>query len=202
MPKDWIDKRKSDPFYKKAKSDDFSSRAAFKLLEMKKFGIFSKDVKYVIDFCAHPGSWIEVILRELPSLELIIGIDIQNVKKNYGPNVGFIKGDISKEFILSKIKEILGNNRVDLVLSDCSHKLTGDKHLDHNKQLYLAEKSLELALLFLKSRGNAVIKYFQGANERELLEKVKNNFKKIKLFKPKASLKSSPEMYVIGFEKF
>ena len=99
MPKDWIDKRKSDPYYKKAKSDNFSSRAAFKLLEMKNFGLFSRKVKFIIDLCAHPGSWIEVLLREISNLEVIIGIDIQNLKRKYGPKVKFIKADISTTHI-------------------------------------------------------------------------------------------------------
>ncbi|NHI94039.1 MAG: RlmE family RNA methyltransferase [Candidatus Lokiarchaeota archaeon] len=200
MPTNWIKKRKKDEFYKKAKSEKLSSRAAFKLLEMKNFGIFSKDIKVAIDICAHPGSWIEVLLREIPNIELIIGIDIQNIKLN-SPKVIFIKGDISNEELKTKIDEILGNKFADLVVSDCSPKLSGDKYLDHNRQLYLAEKSLELALIYLKSKGNAVFKFFQGINENEFITKVKKEFIKIKRFKPKSSLKSSSEMYLIGFQK-
>ena len=197
MPKDWIKKRKSDLFYKKAKSDDFLSRAAYKLLELKKFGIF-KNVKTVIDLCSHPGSWIEVLLREIPQLKKIIAVDLKKIKVFEKDNVFFIKADLEEEDLQQKIKELLGSTRAELILSDCSQKLSGDKYLDHNKQLFLAEKSLEIALSFLKPNGNVVIKYFQGVNESDLLDKAREVFFKTKSIKPKASLKNSPEMYLLG----
>ncbi|MHA1786071.1 MAG: SAM-dependent methyltransferase [Candidatus Helarchaeota archaeon] len=201
MPSGWIKKRKSDYFYKKAKEEKYSSRAAYKLLEFKKFGIFSKKTKIILDLCSHPGSWIEVLLKEIPTLEMIIAIDIKNLKISNNPKIKFIKGNITNEEIQIEIKNLLGNKFFDLIISDCSPKLSGDKYLDHNKQLSLAMKSLEFTQLFLKNGGNIVVKYFQGKNEDELINKVKEIFFKAKTIKPKASLKKSPEMYVIGLGK-
>ncbi len=200
MPKEWIRTRKSDPFYQKAKIDGFSSRAAYKLLELKKFGIFNQ-VQIIIDLCCHPGSWIQVLLKEIPKLKMILAIDLQNVKSIEDPKIKFIRGDMSTRQVLDEIKNTLEDNKVDLVLSDCSPKLSGEKHLDHNSQLFLADKSLDIALKFLRHDGNSVIKYFQGPNQNELLEKMNENFRKVRSIKPKASLKNSPEMYALGLGK-
>ena len=200
MPKNWIKARKTDEFYRKAKIDGFSSRAAYKLLELKKFGIFY-NVQIVIDLCSHPGSWIEVLLKEIPKLKMIIAIDLQNLKSIKDSKIKFIRGDMSSQQVQDSIKEYLQDKKADLVVSDCSQKLSGDKYLDHNKQLFLADKSLDIALNFLKHTGNTVIKYFQGVNDHELLEKANENFRKVKSIKPKASLKNSSEMYVLGLGK-
>jgi len=200
MPKDWIKARTKDHYYKKAKIDGYSSRAAYKLLELKKFGIFN-NVQIVIDLCSHPGSWIEVLMKEISKLKMIIAIDLQSLRLNEDPKIKFIRGDMSNQRVQDKIKEFLEDRKADLVVSDCSQKLSGDKYLDHNKQLFLADKSLDIALRYLKHTGNAVIKYFQGVNDRELFEKANENFLKVKSIKPKASLKNSSEMYILCLGK-
>ena len=58
-------KDKRDIYYRKAKEEGWRARSAFKLLQIDdSFDVF-KDVKHVVDLCAAPGSWSQVISRRL-----------------------------------------------------------------------------------------------------------------------------------------
>lgn len=59
-------KDKRDIFYRKAKEDGFRARSAYKLLHIEEeFSIF-KDVTRVVDLCAAPGSWSQLLAQRLP----------------------------------------------------------------------------------------------------------------------------------------
>ena len=58
-------KDKRDIYYRKAKEEGWRARSAFKLLQIDdSFGIL-KDVKHVVDLCAAPGSWSQVLSRRI-----------------------------------------------------------------------------------------------------------------------------------------
>lgn len=61
-------KDKRDIYYRKAKEYGFRARSAFKLLQIdEEYNFFSSDVKRVIDLCAAPGSWCQVLSSKLYS---------------------------------------------------------------------------------------------------------------------------------------
>ena len=54
-------KDKRDIYYRKAKEEGFRARSAYKLLQIDEvFNIFH-GVERVVDLCAAPGSWSQVI---------------------------------------------------------------------------------------------------------------------------------------------
>ena len=58
-------KDKRDVYYRLAKEEGWRARSAFKLLQINdEFQIF-KDVKRVVDLCAAPGSWSQVLAKKL-----------------------------------------------------------------------------------------------------------------------------------------
>lgn len=60
-----ISKDKRDIYYRKAKEQGWRARSAFKLLQIdEKFNIF-EGVTRVVDLCAAPGSWSQVLSRKL-----------------------------------------------------------------------------------------------------------------------------------------
>ncbi|CAF1618694.1 unnamed protein product [Didymodactylos carnosus] len=59
-------KDKRDIYYRLAKEQGWRARSAFKLLQIHdEFNILNDDVKRVIDLCAAPGSWSQVLSRTL-----------------------------------------------------------------------------------------------------------------------------------------
>ena len=58
-------KDKRDIYYRKAKEEGFRARSAFKLLQLdEEFDLFS-GVERVVDLCAAPGSWSQVLASKL-----------------------------------------------------------------------------------------------------------------------------------------
>ncbi|MEM1657767.1 MAG: RlmE family RNA methyltransferase [Candidatus Jordarchaeales archaeon] len=186
--------RRKDYYYFKARKEGYRSRAAYKLKEIaSKFGIF-ENVKSVLDLCCSPGGWLQVAKEHLGNEGVIIGVDISDIEHMNG--VVFIRGDIQNEETLRKISEV--TNKVDLVLSDCSPKVSGIWSLDHERQIELARASLYIAKRFLREGGNMVLKVFQGAEYDVLLNEVRRLFRKVYTTKPAASRKQSAEMYVVA----
>ena len=60
-------KDKRDVYYRLAKEEGWRARSAFKLLQINdEFNIFS-GVRRVVDLCAAPGSWSQVLSKKLRS---------------------------------------------------------------------------------------------------------------------------------------
>ncbi|WMV44178.1 hypothetical protein MTR67_037563 [Solanum verrucosum] len=96
---------KRDIYYRKAKEEGWRARSAFKLLQIdEEFNIF-EGVKRVVDLCAAPGSWSQVLSRKLylpaklsPGTKdndppLIVAIDLQPMAPIEG--VIQVQGDIT-----------------------------------------------------------------------------------------------------------
>ena len=87
------------------------------------------------------------------------------------------------------------------VISDMAPATTGNKVVDAARSFELCRAALEIALTALKPGGNFVCKIFQGPDFKSFEQKVRNSFKKIKIFKPRSSRKASKELFIIGFGK-
>ena len=58
-------KDKRDIYYRKAKEVGFRARSAFKLLQIDEEYKLFNDVRKVVDLCAAPGSWCQVLSNKL-----------------------------------------------------------------------------------------------------------------------------------------
>lgn len=185
-----------EPYRKLARDSGYRARAAYKLLEIEKRFRILQGAQRVVDLCCAPGSWLQVVTQHCKVTGLlIVGVDTASVKPVQ--DVKIIKSSIDALDLASRIREHLGG-LADVVLSDCSPKLSGNKTLDRERQAYLANRSLALSLEVLSKRGHFVTKLFQSEHTRELVATVKNLFEFIRLFKPSASLPRSPEIYLIA----
>jgi 23S rRNA (uridine2552-2'-O)-methyltransferase len=63
LPKAWVQDRKKDYYYKKAKEEKYRSRASYKLIQAMKKYDFIKYGDVVIDLGTAPGGWIQVAKR-------------------------------------------------------------------------------------------------------------------------------------------
>jgi tRNA (cytidine32/guanosine34-2'-O)-methyltransferase len=106
-------KDKRDIYYRKAKEEGYRARSSYKLLQIdQEFNIFGKErgIQRVIDLCAAPGSWSQVISQKLKELlgeeELlkephIVSVDLFEMTPIEG--VTIIKGDITREKTIQDI---------------------------------------------------------------------------------------------------
>ncbi|MGB9683858.1 MAG: RlmE family RNA methyltransferase [Candidatus Bathyarchaeales archaeon] len=197
MPKAWIQERKRDYYYRKAKEEKYRSRAAYKLFQAVERYHFIKEGDVVVDLGAAPGGWTQAARRIVGAEGFVLGVDLKPIEPFPERNVRTIIGDITEVETVRQILEIIPR-KADVVISDASPNISGIWELDHARQIDLAQKALQIALEILKPRGNLFVKVFQGDMLEDFTSKVKQHFKDVKIIKPKASRAKSSEMFVLG----
>ncbi|MFW9788185.1 MAG: RlmE family RNA methyltransferase [Candidatus Thorarchaeota archaeon] len=186
--------RKKEHYYQAAKKHGYRSRSAYKLRQIAKNQKLLAGVDRVVELCSSPGGWTQV-LKEIDNNLQIVAVDLAAMSPL--EDVKFIQGDILDEKVIESIESLTGGT-VDLVLSDCSPKVTGQWDLDVARQLSLVEGTISIAHRLLTDRGKVLTKVFQGPGFQEFLQSVRKRFNSVRLIKPDASRKTSAEMYLLA----
>ncbi|MEM3566780.1 MAG: RlmE family RNA methyltransferase [Candidatus Bathyarchaeia archaeon] len=197
MPKAWIQERKRDYYYRKAKEEKYRSRAAYKLFQAVEKYHFIRDSNVVVDLGAAPGGWTQAAGKIVGAKGFVLGVDIKPIEPFPDRNIRTIIGDITEPDITKQILDMLPR-KADVVISDVSPNISGIWELDHARQVDLAQKALEIALETLKPGGNFFVKVFQGDMLNDFISMVKQHFEDVKVIKPKASRAKSSEIFVLG----
>jgi 23S rRNA (uridine2552-2'-O)-methyltransferase len=192
----WYQEKKQEHFYKKAKTEGYRARSAYKLKQIQKRFQVMKQGDTVVDLGAAPGGWSQVAQEIVGNQGMVVGIDLQKITPIDG--IVFFKGDITDKASLSTLKQSIGNKDADIILSDMSPNISGNYSVDHARSIYLSQQAYDVAKQLLSEKGNFVCKIFQGELLQEFVSTLKNQFQSIKRFSPKASRKSSSEIYLIG----
>ncbi|WP_295723151.1 RlmE family RNA methyltransferase [uncultured Methanobrevibacter sp.] len=193
----WEMERKKDPYYKRAKADDYRSRASYKLKQLdKKYKIIRKG-DTVVDLGAAPGGWSQIALEKVEEGGIVVAVDLNRIKPLPEENFHRIRGDFTQDEIQNKITSIIGG-KTKVLISDASPSLTGIKDIDHLRSIDLIEAVVSIGDNILEDKGNIVIKAFQGGEYKNLIDRLKKKFKVLKTTKPPSSHKKSSEMYIVG----
>lgn len=197
MTKAWIQERKRDYYYRKAKEEKYRSRAAYKLFQAVEKYHFIREGDVVVDLGAAPGGWTQAARKIVGPKGFVLGVDLKPIKPFPERNVKTVIGDITENETVRQILEILPR-KADVVVSDVSPNISGVWELDHARQIDLAQKALEIALQTLKPGGNFFVKVFQGDMLEDFVSAVRKHFMDVKIIKPKASRAKSSELFVLG----
>lgn len=194
----WLTRQLNDPYVKQAREDGFRARSVYKLLEIDDKIKVMQPGKIVIDLGSAPGSWTQIAVDRTQSLQKkgrVIAIDI--LPMDPLPGAEFMQLDFTQNDAVEQILSVLGDKKVDVVLSDMAANTTGQKSIDHITTLFLVELAWDFANQVLAPGGVMIAKVFQGGTEKKLLDQLKKAFVSVKHIKPKASRKESPELYVV-----
>ncbi|EFJ27494.1 hypothetical protein SELMODRAFT_95614 [Selaginella moellendorffii] len=197
-------KDKRDIYYRKAKEEGWRARSAFKLLQIdEEFGIL-QGVKRVVDLCAAPGSWSQVLSRQLyvPSKSdkqddrpLIVAIDLQPMAPIDG--VVQIQGDITSARTAELVIQHFHGCQADLVVCDGAPDVTGLHDMDEFVQAQLILAALTIVTHVLRPGAKFVAKVFRGKDISLLYAQLKMFFTTVTCTKPKSSRNSSIEAFVV-----
>jgi 23S rRNA (uridine2552-2'-O)-methyltransferase len=188
--------RRKDGYWRMAKKEGYRSRAAYKLLQLnKKFHLIKKNDS-VLDIGCAPGGWMQVARQIVGEPGYVLGVDIQEIAPFKEENVDFLQKDITDSDIIGEIRRKIAV--FDAVISDISPNISGIWDVDHFKSIELSEKALNLAAALLRNHGNFLVKVFQGEFTQKFCDEMKSHFAYTKVSTPKASRKSSAEVYVAG----
>jgi 23S rRNA (uridine2552-2'-O)-methyltransferase len=197
LPKAWIQERKRDYYYRKAKEEKYRSRAAYKLFQAVQKYQFIKRGDIVVDLGAAPGGWTQAARKIVGAEGFVLGVDLKPIEPFPEQNIRTIIGDITEPETVKQIQEMLPK-KADAVISDVSPNISGIWELDHARQIDLAQRALEIALETLKPGGNFFVKVFQGDMLNDFVSMVKRHFEDVKIIKPKASRAKSSEIFILG----
>lgn len=190
----WLERQLNDPYVKRAKAENYRSRAAYKLIELdERFGLLN-GVKAVVDLGIAPGGWSQVVRRKVPQAS-VVGIDLLPTDPIEG--VTILQMDFMDDAAPDQLKEALGGP-ADLVLSDMAANTVGHQQTDHLRTMALVEAGLEFAREVLRPGGAYVAKVLAGGADNQLVAELKRSFATVKHAKPPASRKDSSEWYVIA----
>ncbi|MFU8652829.1 RlmE family RNA methyltransferase [Methanotorris formicicus] len=196
--KRWVLQRKKDFYYNLAKKQKYRSRATFKLFQLNEKFRFMKEGDIVVDLGCAPGGWLQAAREIVGEKGFVVGVDLQSVKPLPYDNVKTIKGDMTKEETIQKIREILYPAKPTVVISDASPNISGVWDVDHARSIELTTIALKIATKLLKEGGNFAVKVFQGDMFMDYVSLVEKYFEKVYPTKPRASRKESAEVYVVG----
>lgn len=200
-------KDKRDIYYRKAKECGFRARSAFKLLQIDDdYGLF-EGVSRVVDLCAAPGSWSQVLSNKLYAnaeeakfmLEAnqprVVAVDLQEMAPI--PGVVCHVGDITSTDTAEQIVQHFRGDLADLVVCDGAPDVTGLHDIDEYMQAQLLLAALNITTNVLRPGGNFVAKIFRGRDVSLLYSQLRCFFEEVTVAKPKSSRNSSIESFVV-----
>ncbi len=190
---------RKDTYYKKAKQEGYKSRAAYKLKELNtKYKIIKKGYK-VLDCGAAPGGWSQVALEITGDSGMVVGVDLNEIEGINKKNFISITGDFTTDEIINQVLEKCG--LYDAVISDIAPHTIGIRDADHTNSLLLVEKVYAFTMKTLKKGGSFLFKLFEGEGRKNLVERLKKDFKEVRIIKPDATRQGSMEIYIAAISK-
>ncbi|WP_373352834.1 RlmE family RNA methyltransferase [Pseudoroseicyclus sp. CXY001] len=199
----WLERQLNDPYVRRAQTEGYRGRAAFKILELDEKYRFLVPGARVVDLGCAPGGWLQVAVPRINALGdragkpqgRIIGVDLQEVDPVAGAEIHQL--DFMEDDADEKVKAWLGG-RADVVMSDMAASASGHKQTDHLRIIALCEAAAALAFDVLDEGGTFVAKVLAGGAEGSLQVLLKQRFEKVVNVKPPASRSDSSEKFVVA----
>lgn len=191
-------KDKRDIYYRLAKEEGWRARSAFKLLHLhEQYNLFA-DVTRVVDLCAAPGSWSQVLTVKVPesSARRIVAVDLQPMAPIDG--VIQLQGDITLPSTVSAVLHAMDGHQADLVVCDGAPDVTGFHEMDEYMQSQLLFAALHITLFVLQRGGTFVAKMFRGISTQLIYAQLRMLFADVVFCKPASSRASSYECFVVA----
>jgi 23S rRNA (uridine2552-2'-O)-methyltransferase len=199
--KRWMQEHVNDFYVKEANKKGLRSRAVFKLEEINKKDKLIRSGMTVVDLGAAPGSWSQWAVDTVGLNGKVIACDILPMDSIAG--VDFLQGDFREDAVLDALLKRIGENKVDVVLSDMAPNMSGNAAMDQPKSMYLVELALDMCRSVLVKEGSFIVKVFMGSDFDTFIAEVRKLFKTVKVRKPDSSRARSREVYLVatGFKE-
>ena len=194
--KAWLKEHRDDQYVQRAQREGYRSRACYKLLELQEKDRLIRPGMKVLDLGSAPGGWSQVAVEQVGHRGRVIASDILPMDSLAG--VEFIQGDFTEDSVFEEILAAIGDDPVDLVISDIAPNMSGVNAVDQPRSMYLVELALDMARQVLAPGGSFVAKVFQGEGFDDLIRDARATFGKVLTRKPQASRPRSREVYLVA----
>ncbi len=199
----WLQRQLNDPYVKRAQTEGYRGRAAFKIMEVDDKFRFLVPGARVVDLGCAPGGWCQIAVKRVNALGersdkkvgRVLGVDLQEIEPLAGAEMHTL--DFMIENADDQVKEWLGG-KADVVMSDMAASSSGHKQTDHLRIISLCEAAAYFAFDVLEEGGTFVAKVLAGGAEGELQKLLKQKFLKVANVKPPSSRSDSSEKFVVA----
>jgi len=191
--------KRKDHLHQRAKREGLRSRAAYKLEEVQKsFKLLARGQR-VADLGCWPGGWLEVAAGLVGTQGRVVGVDLAEVDPPIeAPQVTALVGDLEDPGICERVREALGAERADVLLSDAAPKLTGVRETDRANEERLLEAIEALVPRLLEPGGDLLIKILEGPEAQQIDRRIRTLFERAKTVKLQSTRKGSTERYLVA----
>lgn len=181
---------RADSWTRRAKAAGFPARSVFKLDEIEQRHRIVPAGGVAVDLGCYPGSWSKWLLGKRLR---VVGVDLKAPELPGGTWIARSVMEVEPAELLDA-----AGGPVDLVVSDLAPNTTGQRLVDHVRQIALADRALELARAIGKPGGAFVCKVFDGEDANAFVERVKAAYADVKRLKPDATRGTSVEFFVVA----
>jgi len=192
----WKRRQERDPYVERAAREGWRSRAVFKLEQIQQKERILRPGMRVVDLGAAPGAWSQYAARIVGPRGRVWAVDLLPMEPI--PGVEFLQGDFTDPATVETLRRAIGDEKVDLVMSDMAPNISGTRAIDQPRSMGLAEEALLFATEVLAPGGTFLVKLFQGEGFPEFVQQARRAFGTVKLLKPKASRPESREIYMLA----
>ena len=194
--KAWLKEHRDDVYVQRAQKEGYRSRACYKLIELNEKDRLLRPGMMVVDLGSAPGGWSQVAAGIVGVKGRVIATDI--LPMDTLEDVDFIQGDFTEEAVFDALLETIGDEPVDLVMSDMAPNMSGMTAVDQPRAMYLVELAVDMASRVLAPKGAFVAKVFQGEGFDELFRGLREQYQTVLTRKPDASRPRSREVYIVA----
>jgi 23S rRNA (uridine2552-2'-O)-methyltransferase len=194
MAKRWVIEHRRDPYTRRARREDYRSRASYKLMQLNGRFRLVRPGSVVLDLGCAPGGWSQVAVQAAGPRGLVVGVDLDEVEPVEG--AVFVRGDLREPRTQDAVRAALGGREVDAVLSDMAPDISGAYDMDHARSMGLGRLAADFGMPLLRPGGGLLVKLFAGPELGPFVAALRSRFERVKRTKPDASRKASSEVYV------
>jgi tRNA (cytidine32/guanosine34-2'-O)-methyltransferase len=148
---------KRDAYYRLAKAHGYRARAAFKLIQMEDTLSLLKGATRVVDLCAAPGGWTQVVAERCTVR--VVAVDLKEIAPVEGADM--LVGDLTSALVVERIVSMI-DGPADVVLCDGAPDVLDLGDVDAHLQLSLCRAALACACKVLAPGGSFVCKIYRG----------------------------------------
>src|SRR5690606_6246269 len=181
----WKARQERDPYVERAVREGWRSRAVFKLAQIHEKERLLRPGMRVVDLGASPGGWSQYAARIVGPKGRVWAVDLLPMEPI--PGVEFLLGDFTDPAVVEALKAAMGEEKADLVMSDMAPNISGKRAVDQPRAMGLAEEALWFATEVLTPGGTFLVKLFQGEGFPDYVQRAREEFRTVRLIKPKAS---------------
>jgi 23S rRNA (uridine2552-2'-O)-methyltransferase len=141
--KRWRQRQERDIYVEQANRDGWRSRAVFKLEQIHAKERLLRSGSICVDLGSSPGSWSQFAAKLVGNTGRVVAVDLLPMEPL--ERVEFLLGDFTTPETLAALRALLGDVRVDLVMSDMAPNISGNRAIDQPRTIALLDEALLFA---------------------------------------------------------